>query len=189
MRLLPTTLFLIVWALPAAWAEPAAYALQLEKSSVTFTYLLNGQPMRGTMPITRADLILDWRRLENAQVEVALNAQQARAGMGIATSAMRGASVLNVARYPQIRYHSTGVRRTRQGARIDGLVTLRGVTRPMPLKARIYRQQGTPENDLSRLSILLTGEIARAAFGAGGFSDVVGDRIKLRILARIRRLD
>ncbi len=69
------------------------------------------------------------------------------------------------------------------------MVTIRGVTKPLTLNAVFYRQKGSAPKDLSKLSILLTGSISRAAFGATGYPKLVGDRIDLRILARIRQVE
>ena len=59
------------------------------------------------------------------------------------------------------------------------------MTRPATLQARIYRQDGFKPGDYSHLSILLTGTVNRSDFGATGWSDMVGDQVRLRILARI----
>ncbi len=167
-------------------AASEAYDLQQDKSSVRFTYTLNGQPAKGSMPVNSADLQLDFDRLSRSTVRVVLNASRARTGLIFATEAMRGRSVLNVANHPMILFQSTRIIPTAAGATIEGKVTLRGVTRPMQLQARLFRQKGRPKDDLSLLTILLTGFVNRSEFGASGFSDIVGNRIDLRILARIK---
>ena len=40
---------------------------------------------------------------------------------------------------------------------------------------------------LESLTVLLTGEIDRHAFGTSGYPDLVGPTITLRILARVKR--
>ena len=59
----------------------------------------------------------------------------------------------------------------------------------MTLAASIYRQQGSADGDLSHLTIRLTGAVQRSAFGATGWNDMVGDEVRLDILARIARVD
>lgn len=95
--------------------------------------------------------------------------------------------MLDAARFPQIHFVSTGVRKTDGGAVIDGNITVRGVTRPMTFIAEIYRQRGTETNDLTHLVILLTGALNRSDFGANGWSGLAGDQVRLRIMANIRQ--
>ncbi len=141
------------------------------------------------MPITSADLTVDFTALEESTVQVVLNVKKNRAGFIFATEALRGKSVLDVANHPQIRFVSTQVSRSGNGAKIDGIVTIRGVTRPLTLMVGFYRLKGSEPADLSRLSILLTGTISRSSFGVTGYPDLVGEQIDLRILARIRQVN
>ena len=105
-----------------------------------------------------------------------------------ATQAMRGKTILNTAQHPTIQFVSKRVLRTDTGAEITGKVTVRGVTKPLVLTARFYRQKGVMPKDLSLLTILLTGAIPRASFGANGYPKLVGDRINLRIIAHIKQV-
>ncbi|KMW58051.1 hypothetical protein AIOL_003021 [Candidatus Rhodobacter oscarellae] len=171
----------------AALAAPQSYRLEPDASTVQFTYQLNGQPMTGRMPVTRADIEIDFANLRNSTAQVTLNAAKARAGLIFATEAMRGARVLDTKRHPEMRFVSTAVRGTPSAAQLAGQLTIRGVTRPVTLQARLYRQRGTAPGALDRLSILLTGSVDRTAFGASGFADLVGPRIDITILARIAR--
>jgi polyisoprenoid-binding protein YceI len=70
---------------------------------------------------------------------------------------------------------------------VVGNITIRGVTRPASFHAEIWRQQGTVEGDLSHLAIRLTGMIQRSDFGAVGWNDMVGNEVRLNILARIEK--
>ncbi len=167
-------------------AKPVKYLLEADKSSVNFTYQFNGTPTKGTMPVASADLLIDLDRFSAIKITVALNVKKARAGFIFATDALRSAKVLDVRNHPQIRFVSTRVRSVDGGARVDGMVTMRGVTRPMTLLAQFFRQQNSGVGDRSRLSIILTGAIRRSEFGASGYPDLVGDRIDLRIVARIK---
>ncbi|AXX98397.1 YceI family protein [Profundibacter amoris] len=183
------SLVFLVSTLLAAHAKPVRYLLEANKSSVGFVYHFNGAPTKGTMPVTSADLTIDFAALHKTTVRISLNVRKARAGFIFATQALREKSVLDVANHPQIRFSSTKVSRTATGARVVGMVTIRGVTNPLTLNAVFYRQKGSAPKDLSKLSILLTGSISRLAFGAAGYPKLVGDRIDLRILARIRQME
>lgn len=73
------------------------------------------------------------------------------------------------------------------GTMVQGDLTVRGLTRPITLNARLYRQRGTDHSDHRNLVVLLTGHFSRSAFGATGYAGMVGDTISLRIIARITR--
>lgn len=183
MRL--TALLVWLFALPA-FADPVPYALQADQSRVGFTWAFGQTPVKGRMPVTRADLALDFDRVENSRVSVTLDAAHANPGNPLADGAMKGDSVLWTSRYPEISFVSRRVRRDGEGgAIIEGDLTLRGVTRPQTLRARLYRPGSTEPGDRRRLTIRLDGSLSRAAFGADGYKGMVADRIDLDIACLI----
>ena len=68
-------------------------------------------------------------------------------------------------------------------------LTVRGVTRPVVFDAQFFRQQGTQPGDRRLLSIIVTGSLSRAAFGADGWSGLAGDEVRLTIVARLERIE
>lgn len=175
----------------SALAAPVAYQLEAAKSEVGFVYALNNTATKGKMPVRAAKIAIDFDNLANSSVDVTVNAARAKAGLVFATEALKAQSVLNTKAHPTIRFVSKRIRlnggNINDGARIDGNLTIRGVTRPVTLSANLFRQQGSAAGDLSRLSFRLTGSVKRSDFGATGYSDLVQDTIKLDILARIKR--
>ena len=168
-------------------AAPERYQLDMSQSDVAFTYIFEGAEKQGQMPVHSADMLIDLDNVSASKVTVTLRADAARAGFLFATEAMKGPQVLNTARHPTIRFQSTRFNGDLSGATVNGNLTVRGVTRPVTLKAELYRQRGTEATDRSKLTVLLTGQIDRNAFGADGYPGFVGPTIGLRILARITR--
>ena len=184
---------MVLWMLtgPAA-AAPERYLLQADRSEVGFVFLLNGSGMRGSMPVIAADVVIDVDDFARSHVDVTLDARRARTALVFATQALKGASVLDVASHPTIRFRSTAVRlrdarNLSAGGQIDGQLTIRGVTRPATLSVALFRQSGSAEGDLSQLSFRLGGTIRRSDFGATGHADIVADTITLDIAARVAR--
>lgn len=186
MRRLVLT-FVLCLATAQAMAAPRQYRLDTARSSVGFTYSLNGTDTAGRMPVATADMRLDLADIAASRVDVTLDPTGARAGIFLATQAMKGPKVLATDRYPEIRFRSGRITGTLQAARVTGDLTVRGVTRRVTLNAGLYRQRGTDPADTDHLTVLLTGQIDRRDYGAGGFAGVVGPMIALRILARIER--
>lgn len=183
---LALNLALCLLCAPAA-AAPEAWRLDTVRSSVGFTYEMAQGDNRGTMPVKSAEMRIDLRALGKSTVVVSLDAAGARAGFFLATQAMRGPEVLDTARHPEITFRSTAITGTLRAARIEGQLSVRGISRPVVLMAGLYR---TPETDVARLdklTVLLTGEIDRHEFDASGFPGLVGPTIGLRILARMER--
>ncbi len=173
-------------AMPAH-AAPERYALNADQSQVGFTYRLNDAHHHGTMPVKSADIWLDLARLPASRIDVTLDARGVRAGFIFATRAMKGASLLDTAHHPEIRFHATRIVGDLSGATITGMLTIRGITRQVTLHARLYRRHGTDPGDLDRLTVMLTGAVSRSAFGVTGYAGLVADEIGLRIIARIEK--
>lgn len=172
-------------------AAPVSYDLQPASSTVAFEADFGGQKITGTIPIEGADLVLDFDRLSNCTIAVQLDAANAGASFPFAAEALKGKTVLDTARHPRMSFTSISVSANgatpADGATVKGNLTLRGVTRPVTLQASIFRQQGSADGDLTRLTVRLSGQINRSDFGATGFADMVSDRVLITITARIQQ--
>jgi polyisoprenoid-binding protein YceI len=179
LRLLAVLLLL---AAPTT-AAPRPYVLDSGSSSVAFTWTFGPDTVRGRMAVAGADLALDLEDIGASQVSVAVDVTRADAGHPLATQAMTGPRVLDAAAYPTITFQSRRVTLVGDGqARIEGDIAIRGVTRPVTLDARLT----TSTPDLSRLTVTLSGVVYRSDFGATGWSDVVGDEVRLDIVAALQ---
>mgnify|MGYP000066484223 CR=1 FL=1 len=127
--------------------------------------------------------------MTRSTVSVTLNAAGAQASFPFAAEAMKGPKTLDTAEFPLITFTSEKVVAKGDAATIEGRITIRGVTRPMVMQAQLYQVKGAAAGDFTHLTIALTGAIQRSAFGAVGWRDMVGDEVRLTILARIERAD
>ncbi len=177
-------LAVLLLAAPAS-AAPVAYLLERDQSTVGFETSFGPDLISGTIPLTSADLTLDFDEVANCTMDVELDVSGAQASFPFAAQALKGPKVLDAKTYPTMVFKSTAVARAGEGATVSGLLTIRGVTRPVTLSAEIYRQKGSESGDLRRLTVRLTGEVNRSDFGATGWSDMVSDRVRIIITARI----
>lgn len=182
------TLLTLTLILFATLADAKPYVLQPQASTVGFETDFGPDKITGRMPVTQADLNLDFQNVAASTVAVTLDVTGAQASFPFAAQAMKGPKVLDAQDYPSITFQSTAVRADGDGAEVQGNITIRGVTHPATLHAVIYRQHGTVAGDLSLLTIRLTGAVQRSDFGATGWSDMVGDQVRLDILAQIERV-
>ncbi|MBV7407904.1 YceI family protein [Maritimibacter sp. DP1N21-5] len=188
MRHVPALLaFFTLFAAPAAVADPLRYTLDPANSQVSYSVPFGPDQVSGLMPVVRADILLDFVQNSRSTVTVVLDAASATANFPFAEQALKGPKVLDTGAYPTITFQSDQIRMEETAAELDGLVTIRGVTRPVRLGVQVFRQQGTASGDLSKISVHITGTVRRSDFGATGWADMVGDTVTLKIIARLDR--
>ncbi len=164
-------------------AAPTQYTLDPGKSDSAFIYDFEGKAVRGNVPVVQAQVTIDFDTLSNSKVTATLSARQATAGFVFATQTLRGAKMLDAANHPTIRFVSTSVQGRSPNATITGNLTMRGVTRPVTLKATLFRKS----ESFDTLIIRLQGTLNRNDFGMSGFASLVGPQIDLDIKAHISR--
>jgi polyisoprenoid-binding protein YceI len=186
---MPRPAFLVLLALlagaPSARAAPVAYVLDAAASSVAFETDFGPDLISGSIPLERADLRLDFDSAAKSSISVALDVTGAKASFPFAAQALKGPKVLDAQTYPRMSFESTAISRDSDGAKVKGNLTIRGVTRPVTLTAVITRPKGSAADDMSRLTVRLTGRVNRSDFGATGWADMVGDEVRIVITARI----
>lgn len=185
--LTPLLALLLAIAPLAATGEPARYEIDMARSKVSFEVMFGKDAITGTIPIVSADIRLDPRNPANSAVKIELDNARAVASFPFATQAMRGPKVFDAANHPHMRFVSERFRLDGFAGTVEGALTLRGQTRPVTLKARIYRQQGSQAGDLSRLTVELAGSVRRSDFGATGWADMVSDEVAMHLLVRLDR--
>jgi polyisoprenoid-binding protein YceI len=184
MRTLAAILCLLATPLSAA---PRIYQLDTSASYVGFDLDFGANHISGKMPVARADLTLDFDKVAASKFHVSLDVTRATAVLPFAAEALRSPQVLDAKSFRQIEFQSHKVRRlSPTTAEVSGLVTLRGITRPLVLQTEIYLQKGSVKGVYSHLSVHLTGAVNRSDFGAVGYADLVGDQVRLDIRARIQ---
>lgn len=182
-------LALLTWFLPTTLhAAPVPYKLDTAQSEVAFSYIFEGAETRGNFPDFSANVALDLMRLENSSIDVTLKTKTAKGGFVFATQALRGAKMLDSQRFPDISFKSKRLTRSGDQAKLIGDITVKGITRPLTLDARLFRTTGSDPDDLDNLIVKLTGEIDRAAFGVDGFKTFVGNILQISITANITKL-
>ncbi len=188
LRSLALAASLVLLGLFSATAAPARYVLDPAATNVAFEVPFGNDMIRGRMPVASADLSLDFDRPAASRIAVAIDVSRARTNIPFATGAMKADNVLDAAHHPQITFVSTGLRVSgANAAQVDGILTVRGVAKPVTLAAEIFRRAGADPNDNSAMVINLSTRISRAAYGATGYPDMVGDQVLIRIQAAINR--
>lgn len=185
---LATILILVPGFAGPAAAAPVAYAYDPEGSAVTAEADYGPVAVRARLPVASASLAIDFDQVANSRFAVTLRADRASSNLPFAAGVIKGESVLDAANHPEIRFESSRVAAAGPGRiAVTGRATIRGTTREVTLDAVIYRRPGSAAGERDDLTVLITGTISRAAFGASGHAESVGDTVRLRLLLHIRR--
>lgn len=120
-------------------------------------------------------------------LDVVIDASSIDTGVADRDAHLRSADFFDVERYPEITFKSTAVTQTSDDRlRVDGALTIKGVTREVALDVEILGQAKDPWGN-ERAAFSATTSIDRREFGltwnqvleAGGV--MVGDRIEIAI--------
>jgi polyisoprenoid-binding protein YceI len=104
------------------------------------------------------------------------------------TAMLRDREFFDVASFPQMTFRSTKVERSGEGSlKVDGNVTLRGVTRPMTLDMTVSDRRPTAPPGSRYAHFRGVAAINRSEFGMTKYVDMVGDRVEIIITAEAWR--
>ena len=152
-------------------ASAQEYRLDRTRAALHFEMRQFGVPWRSTFSDFDATLVFDPARPHDARLRVTIRAASLDAGAGTQTMLR----AFEAERHPVIRFVSTRVEpRGASAFRIEGLLTLRGVTQPIVLDATM--------SEAAPLTFTASGAFRRSAFGIDGWP-WVSDRVELSIEA------
>lgn len=169
----------------------AADTYRLEKTHVDLLFSINHAGFtekHGSFRDLDATLEYDAAHPESSRVTVTVKTDSLDTANAARDADVKGDKFLDVARYPEMRFVSTRVtREPDQSLRIDGELTLHGVTKPVTLHARLNKAAPNPFDKRPTLGFSATGSLKRSDFGIATYIPVIGDVITLTIDAEFNR--
>jgi polyisoprenoid-binding protein YceI len=192
MRHLTTlTSMLALGLATTASAASAADTYHLEKTHVDLLFSISHAGFtekHGSFRDLDATLQYDDAKPENSQVTVVVKTDSLDTAFAPRDKDVKSEKFLDVARYPEMRFVSTKVtREPDQTLRIEGQLTLHGVTRPLTLHARLNKEAPNPFDKRPTLGFSATGSLERSDFGIATYLPVIGDEVNLTIDAEFNR--
>ena len=136
-------------------------------------------------PVMKGFIRLQPDRLDAIDLDVELDARAMTAGGRTDTEYLRGKDFFDVAHYPTVSF--SGHRMAMTGAttaRIDGLITARGVTRPAVLDVT-FRDPPARASGRDPVQLSARTSINRRDFGMTSYSLIVGRKVTITIQARL----
>jgi polyisoprenoid-binding protein YceI len=118
---------------------------------------------------------------EQATLSVSLDASALDSGFDARDNELRGAGFFNVAAFPEITFKSTRlVPVDATHAKVEGQLTLLGVTKPVTLDVT-FNGFGTGMMGDTRVGFLAAATVQRSDFGMKTFLPAIGDKVDLVI--------
>lgn len=100
------------------------------------------------------------------------------------TAMLKDSDFFYVEKFPEMTFRSTQVARTGESTlRVDGNVTLRGITRPMALDVSVTDRRPNAAPGTRYAGFRAKGAIKRSEFGMTKYVDIVGDTVEISIRA------
>lgn len=174
MNIRISSLVLLALAAPSL-ASAADYSVQ-PGSTLGFTSNFQGSSFDGRFNQWNATISYDPAKLAASKFDVTVVLASAKTGDNDRDSALPGPDFFNVAKYPQAHFVTTAFHQ--QGSQVvaDGMLTLRGVTKPVSLNV-VFKPQG------AGATLDVTATVKRLDFGVGGgqYADtsVIGPDVKV----------
>lgn len=173
--------FLIV-AGPAI-AEPMAYELDPSHSQVLFTYNHLGYSTTwGMFSGFEGEILFDKEAPEQSSVVVSIPVMSMMTGWQERFDTFMSSDFFNAADNDRIVFASTGIVVTGETtADITGDLTVRGVTVPVVLAARLNLASMNPMENRQWAGFDATTTLKRSDFGMGQFAPFISDEVQVQI--------
>ena len=130
---------------------------------------------QGTLQVDDADVSRSsvTVKVNTASIDM-LDAQQA--------AMLKDADFFDVAKFPEMTYASKRIERLSESAlKVEGEITLRGITRPMLLDVSVTERKPNAPAGAVYARFKAAGKLKRSEFGMVKFIDLVGDTVDISI--------
>jgi polyisoprenoid-binding protein YceI len=162
-------------------AAPVAYVIDPARTTVSFEVKRLGFSRSGEFTGVAGTVVLD-TQANSGSVEIAVDSRSLRAGSGSEEGFLLGPNVLNAEEHAEIAYKAGKiVFANGRPLRIDGTLTLRGVTRPVSLQVDGYACPIDLVPGRGRCVLDATAVFKRSEFGMTGYRGLISDHVKLSI--------
>lgn len=165
------------------------YDLDHDHCSITFD-IDHFKYSRFTMRFDRKQGQLDWNEggMDKSTVAITIDAASIDTNVPLLDKMVKSDSMLDVSRYPDVRFVSTGFERTGESrGTLSGDLTIHGVTQPVTLDVTFNGFAPDPLTKRDTLGFSADGHFSRAKFGLATWYPAVGDDIHVRVQAEFEK--
>jgi polyisoprenoid-binding protein YceI len=168
---------------------PGAYQVEPEHTEILFGVSHFGFTMYyGLFSDARGALLLDSADPTRSRLDVQVPVSSLITPSVRLSEELEGPQWLNAAAFPDMSYRSTHITMTGpRSARVDGELTLHGVTRPLTLTATFNRAGENPVDHAFTIGFEGRGVVRRSDFGVSAYKGAIGDDVHITISAAFER--
>jgi len=170
-------------------AEPTTYLIDRDVTQVEYVAHAFGViRQRGRFADMRGTIVLDQEK-ERGGVDFDIDARSVNSGWDLRDAFLLAEPMLDAEHHPLIHFHSHRlVFRDGQLARIEGALTLRGVTQDVTLTVmHVACANSSGESSSPDCQAHAAITIRRSAFGMDSFAPFLGDEVDLQFFVVARR--
>jgi polyisoprenoid-binding protein YceI len=177
-RLALATTLALLSAPESQGVERSNWALDPSRTHIGFTIDAIGFPStKGEFRAFEGRLSVDFVHPERSRVAFTVKAESLDVGSPSFDATLRGAAFLNVARFPDIQFSTTSVRKLdEQHVVVEGELEMLGVTLPLPVEVNVERVAGA-----SRLGFTAHARIDRLAWGMNSGYPIISKDVFLEV--------
>jgi polyisoprenoid-binding protein YceI len=167
-------------------AAATEFTLDPGSTVVAFEMRSMGTLQRGEFRHTAGTVTLDSAE-ERGELAIVIDARSLQASNAATTKFVRGPSMLDTEAHPEIAYRAQHIVFSQgKPARIEGELTLLGVTKSVPLHVASY-DCDDESGAVDRCAIVATANVKRSEFGMTRYMLFASDDVKLAIQAHAVR--
>lgn len=178
LAFLSSAIFLSTPTLAAAQVyklDPSHSFVVWQISHMGFSTQTGKWPANGT-------ITLDQANLQNSKVDVVIKIADIVTGITKLNEHLESAGFFDAAKYPTAKFTSSKVDVTgKDTANVEGMLTVRGITKPVTLKVTLNKLGENPFTHQPAVGFGATAEIKRSDFGMTEYAPALGDDVKLNI--------
>ncbi|KTC93045.1 MULTISPECIES: YceI family protein [Legionella] len=183
-RTLTRFLIAILFILPTSLLHAAAETLTLDPQHSYVLWEIDhlGFSTQAGKWYVNGTVTLDQGQPQNSKVEATIKIANIVTGIPELDKHLQGPLFFDVAKYPTATFVSNKVDvLSKTKAKVEGMLTLRGVTKPVTLDVTLNKVGKSPITDKMTVGFTASTTIKRSDFGMNTLIPQVGDEVKIQI--------
>lgn len=182
-------LVLVAWCIPGPAAQAASrYRIDQSVGTIDFAVGVLGMfSVDGRFPRFAGDLTLDVAQPQRSSIDVTVQTHALEMPAPEQAELLRSEPYFDTAQHPTARFVSEAVEPLAPDRyAVRGALTLRGVTKPLALDARLEGRRRDEARRMEIADFVVTGALNRSEFGMVTDQGMLSDEVKLTIRIRLQ---
>jgi polyisoprenoid-binding protein YceI len=153
------------FCLVSSLAFANTYTIDKAHSSIDFTVKHMGiSNVKGSFKDFEGKIVMDEKKPSDDSANVTIKTTSIDTGTEKRDEHLKSPDFFDTAKFPEMSFKTTKVTKTGKNFKVDGLLTLHGVEKPVSLKAEFGGEAKGPDGN-ERIAFSATGTLDRTQFG------------------------